>query len=464
MKHSKKPNILFIVTDDQRYNTIRKLGNPEIITPNMDALARCGTSFTQAHIPGGTSGAVCMPSRAMIHTGRTLFQLEEEGQNIPVEHKTLGETLKEAGYYCYGTGKWHNGPPSFTRSFHQGDNIFFGGMWDHWNVPTCYYDPTGKYDNEINFVANFWEENKVIRQHCDRFHPGIHSTELLTDTAVSFLDEYTEDRPFFLYTAYLAPHDPRTMPDKYKELYQPENMTLPVSFQKQHFEFGVSGIRDELLAPYPRTEEEMRRQLAEYYAMITHLDDEIGKIMEALKRNQQWENTIIILTGDNGLAIGSHGLMGKQNLYEESIRIPLIFAGPGIPKGQVRDQFVYLLDIYPTLCDILGISIPPTVQGKSFEKVFGEETSVTRETLYFAYNDLIRGVKDRRYKLIQYRNVSNCTQLFDLQNNPDETENLAEEEACRLTRLRLEQILSEYKDEWGDEAHPMGRRYWLKES
>ena len=92
MKHSKKPNILFIVTDDQRYNTIRKLGNPEIITPNMDALARCGTSFTQAHIPGGTSGAVCMPSRAMIHTGRTLFQLEDEGQNIPVEHKTLGET------------------------------------------------------------------------------------------------------------------------------------------------------------------------------------------------------------------------------------------------------------------------------------------------------------------------------------------------------------------------------------
>lgn len=219
--------------------------------------------------------------------------------------------------------------PLLPRSFHQGDNIFFGGMWDHWNVPTCYYDPTGKYDNEINFVANFWEENKVIRQHCDRFHPGIHSTELLTDMAVSFLDEYTEDRPFFLYTAYLAPHDPRTMPDKYKELYQPENITLPASFQKEHFEFGVSGIRDELLAPYPRTEEEMRRQLAEYYAMITHLDDEIGKIIEALKRNQQWENTIIILTGDNGLAIGSHGLMGKQNLYEESIRIPLIFAGPG---------------------------------------------------------------------------------------------------------------------------------------
>ena len=244
----KRPNIVFILTDDQRYNTIHALGNGEIITPNMDGLVRRGTSFTHAHIPGGTSGAVCMPSRAMIHTGRTLFSLEGEGQNIPKEHKTLGETLREYGYFAYGTGKWHNGPPAFTRSFDMGDEIFFGGMWDHWNVPTNYYDPTGEYDNEINFVGNFGHSNETVKVHCDKFNPGKHSSELLAETSVRFIDEYREEKPFFLYTAFLAPHDPRTMPEEYKNLYDPEKLRLPENFTENPEFFGVQGIRDEILA------------------------------------------------------------------------------------------------------------------------------------------------------------------------------------------------------------------------
>ena len=122
----KKPNILFILTDDQRYNTIHALGNDEILTPNIDRLVSQGMSFTNAHIPSGTSGAICMPSRAMLNTGRSLFRIDGIGENIPVEHKTMGETFREYGYDCYGTGKWHNGPPAFTRSFCNGDNIFFG--------------------------------------------------------------------------------------------------------------------------------------------------------------------------------------------------------------------------------------------------------------------------------------------------------------------------------------------------
>lgn len=137
----KKPNILFILTDDQRYNTIHALGNDEILTPNIDRLVSQGMSFTNAHIPSGTSGAICMPSRAMLNTGRSLFRIDGIGENIPVEHKTMGETFREYGYDCYGTGKWHNGPPAFTRSFCNSDNIFFGGMWDHWNVPVNRYDP-----------------------------------------------------------------------------------------------------------------------------------------------------------------------------------------------------------------------------------------------------------------------------------------------------------------------------------
>ena len=151
-----KKNVIFILTDDQRYNTIHALGNPEIHTPNLDWLAENGTVFEQAHIPGGTNGAICMPSRAMLNSGRSLFHLEAEGGNIPESDITLAEVFRRDGYDCYGTGKWHNGCPAFTRGFTGGENVFFGGMWDHWNVPVSHYDPTGEYDNVINFVADFF--------------------------------------------------------------------------------------------------------------------------------------------------------------------------------------------------------------------------------------------------------------------------------------------------------------------
>lgn len=455
-----KPNILFLLTDDQRYNTIHALGNDEIMTPNMDELVRSGTAFTHAHIPGGTSGAVCMPSRAMINTGRTLFHLQGEGQNIPEDHITLGETLKKSDYFCYGIGKWHNGAPSFTRSFTQGKNAFFGGMWDHWNVPTCYYDPTGKYDNVINFVMNFYGNNKPTKIHCDKFNPGVHSSKLLSDTAISFLDEYTGEQPFFLYTAYLAPHDPRTMPDEYKNMYDPEKITLPVNFQEQHFEFGVSDIRDELLAPYPRTEKEVKKQIAEYYGMITHLDHEIGRVIDSLKQNGLYENTIIILAGDNGLAIGNHGLMGKQNHYEHSIRVPLVISGPGIPKGEIRDQYVYLMDIYPTICDILGIEVPDSVEGKSFKKCIEDKDYEIRKDLYFAYNNLIRSVKDKHCKLIMYRNCADRMQLFDLDKDPMETTDLIDDPSYKEEKESLLELLNEYRISWDDEKHPMGADFW----
>ncbi|MEG0388461.1 MAG: sulfatase-like hydrolase/transferase, partial [Niameybacter sp.] len=140
-------NVLFLIADDQRFDTIRALGNQEIHTPYLDKLVKMGTTFTNAHIPSGTSGAVCMPSRAMIHSGRTLFHIQGEGQNIPNEHSTLGETLKNAGYYSCGIGKWHNGIESYARSFNDGDDIFFGGMWDHWHVPILFC--TCKYPSQL---------------------------------------------------------------------------------------------------------------------------------------------------------------------------------------------------------------------------------------------------------------------------------------------------------------------------
>ena len=155
MPNTKRPNVIFILTDDQRYGTIHALGNEQIQTPRIDELVARGTSFLGAHIPGGTASAVCMPSRAMINSGKTLFRFTDNGKDLPADTVTMGQALREGGYHTHGIGKWHNGTDSYARSFCSGDDIFFGGMWDHWNVPVCRYRPDGNYDHEIPFVPNF---------------------------------------------------------------------------------------------------------------------------------------------------------------------------------------------------------------------------------------------------------------------------------------------------------------------
>ncbi|WP_222429989.1 sulfatase-like hydrolase/transferase [Paenibacillus cremeus] len=460
---AKKPNVVFFFTDDQRFDTIHALGNGEIQTPTMDRLVKNGTAFTHAHIPSGTVGAICMPSRAMLHSGRTLFHIQQEGQQIPTEHRTMGETFRQAGYRTFGTGKWHNGPASYGRSFTDGTAIFFGGMWDHWNVPLCHFDPSGKYENLIPFTHNFMRSNTTSKVHCDYFSAGKHSSELFSQAAIDFIEDYDADAPFFMYISYLAPHDPRTMPPRFQEMYDPNEITLPDNFMEQHpFNYGAEHIRDELLAPYPRTPEEVKRHIAEYYAMITHLDFEIGRVIEALEQTGQADNTIIVLAGDNGLAVGQHGLMGKQSHYEHSVRVPLIFSGVGVPKGERREQYAYLLDVYPTLCELTGVNIPDTVEGQSLYPSMADPDAALRETLYFAYSDLIRSVKDDRYKLIEYAGAVRETQLFDLHADPRECNNLYGQEAYEGLVSKLRGELIRYRDAWDDLLHPLGQSFWGK--
>ena len=463
-------NILFIVTDDQRFDTIHALGNEQISTPNLDRLVARGTAFTQAHIPSGICGAVCMPSRAMMHTGRTPFHLEGQGENIPPEQITLGETLKNAGYETIGLGKWHNGCPGYARSFTQGAKVFFGGMWDHWNVPTCRYDPSGAYDNVVNFVVDFFHSNHTIQQHCDEFNPGKHSSEMLTDAGIEMLRKNAGgQRPFFEYVAYLAPHDPRTMPEKFRTMYRPEDIPLPPNFRETiETNYPLMRHRDEQLAAYPRDSDEIRRNIAEYYGMISHLDHEIGRLLDALHESGEEDNTIIVFTGDNGLALGQHGWMGKEDCYEHSIRVPLIFAGPGIPKNRRLDAYVYLLDIYPTLCELLGVPVPGSVDGKSFARLLtGQQKEDQHRTdLYLAFEIWIRGVKNQRYKLIEYVNDDgpgqHFTFLYDLREDPWEINNLAEKPEYRETLQSMRERMFAYRDAWEEEQHPFGKDYWRR--
>lgn len=458
-----KPNIVFLFADDQRFDTIHALGNSEIITPNLDELVSSGTTFTQCHIPSGTSGAVCMPSRAMLNTGRRLFSLEREGQQIPDNHALLGETLQKAGYDTFGTGKWHNGTRSYARSFSHGDEIFFGGMDDHWAVPAHTYDPAGKYEGRKYKVKNYMHDCKRDTFISD--HIGVkHSTELFADVTCEFIANHNSDKPFYTYTSFMAPHDPRTMPDEFRDMYDVKNISLPENFMAyHHIEYANTACRDEVLAPYPRTVEDTKQQLLEYYAMITHIDAEVGKVIQSLKDKGVYENTVIIYAADNGLAMGQHGLFGKQCHYEHSIRVPFIIAGPGIPENERREAYIYLMDIFPTICEMTGIEIPDTVEGESFLECINDAEVTKRDSLYFAYTDKIRSIKDDRYKLMEhvYDGIL-TTQLFDMKEDPLELANLAKKPAYHKEVTRLRKMMSDYREEWNETDHPMGKDYWTQ--
>lgn len=459
-----KPNIILIMTDDQTLNTINSCGNEQIITPNLNRLCESGMTFTNCHIAGGTSGAICMPSRAVTHTSKNLFALKDAGNEIPCNHPLLGEELQSNGYHTFFTGKWHNGVEGFKRSFSSGDNIFFGGMWDHYNVPMNKFDPSGKYDNYVNTVVNFFNSNTTVEMRGNKFNPGVHSTNVVTNSAIDFLNEYSEEKPFFMNIAYLAPHDPRVVPQRYLDMYSDVNIKLPENYLEKHpFLFGQQHERDEKIAPHPLDKEWCKSELKSYYGMITHLDDEIGKILKQVKKMGIEEDTLIIFTADNGLSMGARGLMGKQNLYDEAIRMPLIISGPKIEAGTKCSNLVLLQDIFPTIFEFCNL--PSTqLDGISFAKALMGEEYNERDELYLAFTHYIRGVKTTDFKLIKYRpeNGVEINQLFDLKNDSLELNNLYNDKSFKDVKNRLELRLLELKDVYERYDNVFTEQYWSK--
>ena len=411
-------NVLVLYTDDQRFNTIAALGNDEIVTPNMDRLVAEGTAFTHAHTMGGLHGALCAPSRSMFMTGRPLFSLQGPGNVIPPEHTMMPEVLQAAGYSTFATGKWHNDRPAFARGFQAGDHLFFGGM--HWpgagghEAPQLYaFDTTGAYPQE------------------NRRQVHGYSSMLYADAAIDFIRQ-PHEAPFFVYVSFTSPHDPRTPPAPYDAWYAPDSVSLPPNYMPEHpFDNGELRVRDEMLREHPRTEQIAREELALYYGMISEVDAQIGRILDALDDTGLRERTLVVFAGDNGLAVGSHGLLGKQNLYEHSMRVPLIFAGPGIPRGETRDALVYIHDIFPTIAGVLEISAPESVEGSDLLPVIQGTQTAIRDTVFYVYRDFQRGVRlSDGWKLVQY-NVAGVqtAQLYNLNEDPHEVHNLAADPA-----------------------------------
>jgi len=436
------PNIVLCMMDDHRHDALGCAGHPVVRTPFLDRLAEEGTRFTNAYLPGSLSGAVCMPSRAMLHSGRTLFHLHDHGSDIPADQPILGELLQQRGYHTFHTGKWHNGKPAFNRGFKDGDLIFFGGMGDPWNLPFFRYDPTGEYAGTLPIIREPKHDNTVEHRPGDVLMPGEHATDLICDRAARFIDDYEKAEPFFLSVALLAPHDPRTAPPAYHEGYHPEDMPLPDNFLAQSpVDTGALRGRDETLAAIPRQPGEVREHLADYYAMISHLDDGLSRIMAALEQRGMRENTLFVFVSDHGLSMGSHGLMGKQSVYEHDVRVPMIVSGPGIPVGAVREDPVWHLDLNPFFCRVGGAEVPDTCEGRDLmpERAAPEQPRSVDE-MYFAYGQRVRGVREGPWKLIEYAHPEGdrTWQLFNLDDDPLEMRNRASEpgQAERIERMR----------------------------
>ena len=465
-----KPNFILLVTDDQTYESIRILNNREIVTPNMDRLVKNGTTFSHAFNQGSWSGAVSVASRTMLITGQNVMNAQKNNsyiidwaRTVPEEESTevrlIGEVLEEAGYETFITGKWHNTDLPLLRCFRYGDAVaagFYettdekgnnefaynrpnGSEWTPWNE-----NYNGHWSPEVRDIIHTGGEKKIG----DNYRIDKHTSELFADKAIAYLDK-EHSSPFFMYVAFNAPHDPRQSPKEFVDMYPQDKIILPHNYLADHpFDIGIRNERDELLAPYPRTKEAVQLHRQEYYAIISHFDRELGRILDALEESGFGDNTYIIFTSDHGLAVGMHGLMGKQNLYDHSMRIPLIFSGPGIGKNRQLDDMVYMQSIFATVCDLAGAEIPGTVDFKSLCPLLNGDGK-GEEYIFGYFRHLQRMIRSDRFKLIAYPQVHKM-QLFDLKNDPYETSNLADLPAYQEIRQNMFDALKQKQEELGD--------------
>ena len=271
------PNVLFLFADDPAPDTIAALGNPIIKTPNLDRLVKRGVAFDRAYMQGGMQGATCVPSRAMLLTGRPLFRIDEKLLRDP----TWPNFFAKAGYTTFISGKWHNGPASLPKSFQIGHSIFVGGM-----------------TNPMKAKLSDMADGKLTPPEL----APKHACEVFADETIRFLKEHKQG-PFFCYVAFDAPHDPHVVPDGFPITYDPAAMPLPPNYLPQHpWDNGEMLVRDEQLLPWPRPPEKVRKMNAEYYRYISYLDSQIGRILDALDASPFASNTFVVFSADSGVA------------------------------------------------------------------------------------------------------------------------------------------------------------------
>jgi arylsulfatase A-like enzyme len=429
---AERPNILLIVADDMAHTDLGIAGHPLVKTPNLDRLAREGVRFTHVFTPN----PICTPSRAALLTGQDCWTNGCYFFGMPIKESSIqfATLLSKAGYKTFYTGKWHNDGKPWTRGFASGAYHFVGG-------------PPIETRQSKPWVVDHGGGNK---RQVERF-----STTLITDAALAFLDKQKRgDKPFLMFVSHKSPHDPWTPPGKYASMYPPERIELPKNFMPrptdQHgrpyrwfTDWHGTELRDEALMPYPRTPAGVREVRSRYFGMVTQLDHQIGRLLNKLDEKRLTANTLVLFLADHGISLGAHGFSGKQTMYDEGIRLPMILRYPRVERGQAtRSELVSLIDVFPTLCEAAGVPVPEAVEGKSLLGLYQGKGRWQRDRIFAAFHSpskhrmISRAVRTKQFKYI-HNLTTDEVELYDLKNDPYELTNRSGQPKYRAIEEQL---------------------------
>jgi choline-sulfatase len=376
---------------------------------------------------GAWNGAVCVASRAMLVSGAFVNRAQEMVKN----KITWPEMMSKAGYTTYMTGKWHVSVKP-AKIFDHVKNVRAGmpkDVKDGYNRPLspAHYEKGWKPWDKSK--GGFWEG-------------GTHWSEVVANDAIAFIDLAKKDtKPFFMYIAFNATHDPRQAAKEYIDMYPLDSIQVPKNFLTNYpydDEIGCppKGLRDEKLMPSPRTEYAVKVHRQEYFALATHMDEQIGRIFEALEKSGMEDNTYIIFTADHGLSVGSHGLVGKQSMYDHSMKVPFFISGPGIKKGSEFKMPIYLQDSMATALEIAKSEKPAHVEFNSVLPLIRGEKKVQYPEIYGKYINSQRMIAKGDYKLIMYP-AAKKVRLFNTAKDPEEMNDLADDPKFKDIRTNL---------------------------
>ena len=451
-----KPNILWYCTDQQRFDTIASLGNPNIHTPHLDRLVREGVAFTHTYC----QSPICLPSRSSFMTGRypaTIHANHNAADHFPPDAETtlVSRLLAEAGYECGLIGKLHlaDGRMRIEPRVNDGFKVFEWSLGPNWDLSRegipdwepsehAYADWLTEqgHDPAVILQKRAADRVRLVRPtpQQDNIPAPLHQTTWCSQRANEFIRRAT--RPWMLCVNPCDPHPPFDPPLEYFRRYDPASLAGPHRRDRDQVQQAKLADVDFAYSPDQITDDEVRAAKAGYYAMIELIDDQFGQILRCLDATGQRANTVIVFHSDHGEMLGDHGLIQKGcRFYEGLVRVPMIWSWPSqFTSDSHTDALVQLIDIAPTLLNLAGVSVPPLMQGRSLKSMLEGKTnqhhtfvrcefySARRQTRHPSYGTMYR---DQRWKLIVYHN-HNLGELYDLNHDPWEHNDLWDKPAC----------------------------------
>ncbi|SDS62636.1 sulfatase family protein [Microlunatus soli] len=460
-----RPNIVFVITDQQRFDTIAALGADHVDTPNLDRLVAEGTAFTRAYV----SAPSCSPSRSSLFTGLYPHSLGVLRNEDLWRHSWV-ERLSDSGYHCVNVGKMHTHPWETPLGFHERTVVENKDRF-HPNVP-FYHD---QWDKALWSHGLTKPTRQVHREKADyrerlgafewELPEDLHSNNFVAGHARWWLDSYTGDEPFFLQVGFPGPHPPYDPPSRHLDAYRDRDVPLPhrtdddlagqptaLKELRQHHQENDHDSIYHLANP---TEEQSRRQRRHYLAEVTQIDEQLGLIIDSLEQRGVLDNTVIIFTSDHGDCLGDHGHSQKWTMYDPSVRVPAIVWGPGrVVAGQRIDALTAMMDLGPTVLELAGLDVPDWMEAQSLLPALRGEEWQGREYAFSEHardmiltgTELMTMVRDDRWKYVEFVD-SDEGQLFDLDNDEFEERNLWDSDDPEVVAVkdRLRTVISRWR-------------------